>query len=122
MNEIYATFTTRKLALTEALARMANVLVAENHIVRTLNGVCLKFTISANGAVTNPLHTSSHKATRFSLRNATAVAATVTDGTGKGAIAVSAYQAISDELAQVNNVLALIAARQAEAPNKPISL
>lgn len=84
-----------------------HVLFGEGYIVVNPGGVHLAFTVE-NRRVTTPRFASVQRATRFTRRDAEAVAATVTNGNGERATAMHINQALDEEIARLGRVIEMI--------------
>lgn len=91
-----------------AAESLKHVLLGQGYIVRC-EGLCLAFTIEA-GKVSNPVTAQPQMATRFSLRDAEAVAADVKNGNGTAGEAVHVTEAVRDALEGQRELLALLVA------------
>ena len=89
-----------------AAQSLQRALLGQGYIVRC-QGLCLAFDIDA-GRVSNPRTSQPQMATRFSQRDAEAVAADVKNGNGTPGEAVHVSQAIADALAEQRELLALL--------------
>jgi hypothetical protein len=99
-----------------AAESLQGVLLGQGYIV-VCQGLPLTFDIK-NGQANNPRTSQPHMAVRFSLRDATAIAAEVKNGNGIAGEAVHVGDAIADALVEQRELLALLEANSNTTSNQ----
>lgn len=106
-NEILESFNGSMLELLALRRSLQNVILGQGWIVRTGGEFALSFTINGSSA-SNPQVSSLNKATRFSERDAKAVAALVQNGNGEVGEAVHINTAVEESIQNLAKLIAQV--------------